>query len=47
MHLHFSGAEAFDIDGDAAEHYRQDEGDSAINKHHHVWVEHVVSDEGE
>lgn len=47
MHLHFSGAEAFDIDGDAAEHYRQDEGDSAINKHHHVGVEHVVSDEGE
>ena len=46
MHLNFSGAEALDIDGDAAEHYRQDEGDSAINKHHHVGVVHVVGDKG-
>jgi len=46
VHLDFSGAEALDIDGDAAEHNRQDEGDSAVNKHHHVGVEHVVGDKG-
>ena len=46
MHLHFSGTEALDIDGNAAEHYREDEGDSAINEHHHIGVVHIVGHEG-